>query len=514
MNHTQLLKFFATILCIAFSCNDKNMNDDKKFRQLIHFSEDENWTGEPSGLVYCYDEYHLFYQRNPTKPQLGNISWGHAVSRDLLHWEKLPIAIPSDINGQIYPGSVVFDAHNSSGLGNKQTPPLIAFYTYKNDNEYLHQDKVEHKIELAYSLDKGRTWIKYYTPILKNIEDAVFHYPRVSWNNVSKSWLMTISIGKAIRFYKSTDCINWVHLSDFGDSFNTQGGWEGSDFFPLKVANSNFTKWVLLVSMNGGPANGSPAIRYFVGDFNGNEFSITQTQKLWVDYGKDNYAGMTFNDASNKRKIIIGWMNCWQYANQLPTDTWRGSMTFPRELDLVKEGNNYLLTSNPISELEELMQESNSIENLIVKGQKSIFMNDNFPQRPFILKLLFDNSNRYAIWSALDYGLRFKTKSGKFLSIGYRSDLSYFYIDKATLMTRPFSNIFEEQIGAVYNLNKPTTDWFILVDNSSVELFACGNRIAMTSLYFNNESFESIEMFAKSGSAKLLKATLINLRPK
>ena len=262
----------------------------------------------------------------------------------------------------------------------------------------------------------------------------------------------------------------------------------------------------------GGLPGGSPAIRYFVGDFDGTEFKATQTQELWVDYGKDNYAGTTFNDADNQRKLMVGWMSSWDYANQTPTETWRGSLTFPRELNLVPEGSYFLLSAGPIKELATLFGKADSIGEIKLSGKKDIFSNIPFPETPFELKLLFDNTSRYAIWGAHDYGVRFKTKSGKSLSIGYRAELKYYYIDRSNLTSKPFSERFEQISGASYTSGNPTTDWDILVDNCSVELFTCGNRISMTALCFPDEAFESVELYSESGSTTLLKASITELK--
>jgi fructan beta-fructosidase len=505
---------FAVVIVIAFfvySCNNVKKSNDEKFRPQIHYSQTKNWTGEPTGLLYYEGEYHLFHQTNPTQAFFGNIHWGHAVSRDLVHWEQLPTAISPDTNGQIYSGSVIADLNNTSGFGSEKKPPLIAFYTYHDTVSGQKETRSEHSISLAYSLDNGRSWVKHNNSVLKNIKDPVFCNPKVSWNNFSKQWLMTVSIGSAIQIYGSSDCKKWNLLSEFGENIKTEGGWQSSDLFPIKIANGDLTKWVLMVSMNGGPSEGAPAIRYFIGDFNGNEFKLTQTRELWVDYGNDDFAGMIFNNAPDNRKIMVGWMSCWNYANQTPTETWRGSMIFPRDLGLVLEGNYYLLSSTPVKELNKLYGKTDTIGEIKLSGKKKIFNNISFPKTPFVLKLLFDNSNRYAIWGARDYGVHFKTKSGKNLSIGYRAEMNYYYIDRSNLMKNPISEKFEQQTGASYTFSSPITDWNILVDNGSVELFACGNRIVMTALCYPDEAFESFELYSKSGSIKLLKASITEI---
>lgn len=494
--------------CCLLSCTPDKGHDDK-YSPLIHFSAFENWTGEPAGLLYENGEYHLFYQYNPEQPVLGNIHWGHAVSRDLLHWEQLPVAISPDVSGQIYPGSVISDLNNTSGLASGSEPLWIAFYTYHNPDKGMNPGR---RIALAYSTDKGLSWKKHATPVIEsNDDEMVFRNPHVSWDQQNNRWLMTVSVGSEIRLYSSPDCLQWSLLSEFRTEQYTEGGWESSDLFPLSMAGSDSCKWVLLVSMSGGPAGGAPAVRYFIGDFDGKTFTSTQTQELWTDYGKDNYAGMTCYDSSSGRRILISWMNSWEYANLAPAATRRGRMTFPRVLSLVPEGRYYLLTSSPVQELTSLYDVADSVENIKVANERIEPANGILPSAPFVVRLSFDNSGRHAIWAARDYGIRMKTKSGKSLAIGYKADMNYFYVDRGGLTAQPFSDSFEQQTGATYTFPDPVSDWFILADNGSVELFACGNRIAMTSLCYPDEAFDSFELYAESGTVQVLNVSVIEL---
>lgn len=508
MNNRILLGIIAGILFCLFACNKQEITYNECFRPLIHFSSEKNWTGEPTGLLYDKDEYHLFYQYNPDQPVLGNISWGHAVSNDLLNWRSAPLAITPDSSGQIYPGSVITDPENTSGLGSTANPAWIAFYTYHNTDKAKPS---EQSIMLAYSTNKGGSWEKRPTSIGGANSGITFRNPHVSWNDLCKQWLMTVSTGSTIQLFTSPDCLHWSYLSEFGNNVYSEGGWEGSDLFPLPITGSNSTKWVLLVSMNGGPAGGAPATRYFVGEFDGRTFKPTQMQELWIDYGKDNFASATYNDITSNRRIMLGWMNSWDYANLTPTQTKRGSMTLPRELSLIPEGDYFLLSSSPVRELSALYGKTDSITNIKLAGSQDIFSNRPFPALPFVMQLSFDNSCRHAIWTSHDYGIRFKTKSGRSLSIGYKADMNYFYTNRSGLMECPFSDSFEQPTGAIYTSQNPVSYWYILVDHGSVELFACGNRIAMTSLCFQEEAFDSFELFAESGTATALKVSITEL---
>lgn len=506
MKNRIIFGLITAIICSLLSCCKKEIDNDERFRPQIHFSAEKNWTGEPSGLLYDNGEYHLFYQYNPDQPVLGNIHWGHAVSRDLLHWQSNPIAITPDSSGQIYPGSVISDPDNTSGLGSTTTPAWLAFYTYHNPD---NTNKPGKTIALAYSIDKGLSWKKHSIPVLTADNETTFRNPHISWNEVCEQWLMTVSTGSTIQFYTSANCLQWSFLSEFSSNTYSEGGWESSDFFPLQITDT--VKWVLLVSMNGGPAGGAPATRYFIGDFDGKQFKPTQIQELWTDYGKDNYAATTCYDSSTNRRIILSWMNSWDYANLIPTQTRRGCMTFPRELTLVPEGKYTLLTSSPVKELNTLYGKTDSITNIKLSEKVEIFSDRQFPSSPFVIQLSFDNSKRHAIWAARDYGIRLKTKSGKYISIGYKADMSYFYTDRSGLTTPSFSENFDQPTGAIYTSPNPVSDWFILVDRNSIELFTSGNRIAMTSLCYPDEPFDSFELYAGSGTITVLKASVTEL---
>lgn len=505
-NRITLNIIFLILLCLN-ACTGRNQADDTRFRPHLHFAGSKNWTGEPAGAVWYEGEYHLFYLHNPEAAVLGNICWGHAVSRDLVHWEERPVAIPSDPNGQIYPGSVVIDKHNSSGLGSDDTPPWIAFFTYHETDKTT--DSAAGKICSAYSTDKGLTWTKLDLPVLEYTEKLT--HPNVSHNDSTGQWLMSVSTGTSIRFYSSSDCLEWDYLSTFGEGLYSEGGWENSSLFPLPVAGSNQTKWILLVGMNGGPADGSPGIRYFVGDFNGSRFKLTQTQELWADYGKDCSAGTICNNTPDNRKIMLNWMNSWDYANLTPTCQWRGNTTLPRNLGLVPEGNYYLLTSSPIDELAGIYGKKDSIDGFKYTGSKKIFATRPLPRSPYLLQLRFDNTARRAIWGARDYGIRFITRSGKKLTIGYKAELNSFYVNRAGLRAETFSDSYEQPVGATYTFNAPIADWNIWIDHNSIELFACGNRIVLTALCYPDEPFESVELFSEAGSSTLVGASLTEL---
>jgi sucrose-6-phosphate hydrolase SacC (GH32 family) len=318
----------------------------EEFRPELHFTPAANWINDPNGLLFYKGKYHLFYQHNPSGILWGNMSWGHSVSSDLQHWEHLPVAIDCTETTGIFSGSAVVDFDNTSGFGSTDNPPLVAIYTVHQNDE---SNQSQH---IAYSTDEGTTWIKYADNPVLDLGMKDFRDPKVSWNSNTNSWLMTVAKPQEykIAFFSSPDLKNWEHLSDFGPLGATGGIWECPDLFSLITPNGEI-KWVLLVSLNPGGIAGGSGTQYFIGDWDGETFSTNQTTTKWIDYGRDNYAGVTFHNAPDNRKIFIAWMSNWDYAAKLPSPIWRGSMTAPRELTLVSCNNELFLSALPIKEL-------------------------------------------------------------------------------------------------------------------------------------------------------------------
>jgi levanase len=238
------------------------------YRPQFHFTPATNWMNDPNGLVYYKGEYHLFFQHNPSGNTWGNMSWGHAVSRDLVHWKQLPLAIPMEGDEMIFSGSAVVDRENTSGFGTRQNPPMVAIYTSARPGSQAQS--------LAYSTDRGRTWTKYAGNPVLDIDSSEFRDPKVFWYAPEHKWVMAVSMAveHKIRFYSSPDLKAWTLMSDFGPANATGGAWECPDLFPLPVdGNRHKRKWVLIVNVNPGGIAGGSAAQYFVGDFDGKHFT-------------------------------------------------------------------------------------------------------------------------------------------------------------------------------------------------------------------------------------------------
>ncbi|MDX2151564.1 MAG: glycoside hydrolase family 32 protein [Bryobacteraceae bacterium] len=299
------------------------------FRPLFHFSPAKNWTNDPCGLVFFSGEYHLFFQHNPSGDQWGNMSWGHAVSRDLRRWQELPVAIPTGADAWIFTGSTVVDWNNSSGFCRGGKPCLVAIYTGDTGVDKSKPSR-EHQ-NLAYSNDNGRTWTKYEkNPVLDpGLKD--FRDPKVLWHAPTKRWIMALALPTEHKaaFYASADLKSWRRVGEFGPAGATGGIWECPDLFEVDG------KWVLKIGLNPGHIAGGSGEQYFVGRFDGTTFVSETKETKWLDYGRDCYCALTFSDTPRGQKpVMLGWMSNWQYAGKTPTSPWRGQMTLPRRLSL------------------------------------------------------------------------------------------------------------------------------------------------------------------------------------
>ncbi|MEL6303458.1 MAG: glycoside hydrolase family 32 protein, partial [Bacteroidota bacterium] len=327
---------------------------EEPYRPQYHFTPKQNWMNDPNGLVFYKGWYHLFYQYYPDDTVWGPMHWGHARSKDMMHWEHMPIALYPDELGLIFSGSAVIDSQNTSGFGSTQNPAMVAMYTYHlMEGEKAGRDDFQTQ-GIAYSLDEGTTWTKYEgNPVIPNNGIKDFRDPKVFWHEPTKMWVMALVAGDHVKFYESPNLKEWSHMSDFGKEVGAHGGvWECPDLFPLTDAKSGERKWALLVSINPGAPNGGSGTQYFIGDFDGKEFVSAQREAKWLDYGTDNYAGVTYNNLPEEERVFIGWMSNWDYARDTPTESWRSAMTLPRKLFLEKDGEDYWLKNLPLASVE------------------------------------------------------------------------------------------------------------------------------------------------------------------
>ncbi len=487
----------------------------ESYRPQYHFSPEYGWMNDPNGMFYYNGEYHLFYQYYPDSTVWGPMHWGHAVSEDLVHWKHLPIALYPDSSGYIFSGSAVVDWENTSGFGKDDITPLVAIFT-NNDMTAEKAGEVGHQTQgIAYSLDDGRTWIKYReNPVLENPGIWDFRDPKVSWDEGIQKWIMTLAVHDHIEFYSSANLIEWKKESEFGKGVGAHGGvWECPDLFQLENKETGDKKWILLVSINPGGPNGGSATQYFVGDFDGNRFTTEQIEEKWIDYGRDNYAGVTWNDIPKRdgRRLFIGWMSNWQYAEKVPTEKWRSTMTIPRELILGKSGTDYFVNSVPIEELKQLRSSAiingqMAVSDTISVDNQGLLLNNSELKFSFNMTKNIDKSS-----VSTEFGIILKNNLGEKLIIGYAPTSTQVFTDRNYAGVDTFSHNFASRQTAKYHTSDKL-DFHVFIDEASVEIFINNGDIVMTDIVFPTVPYNGIEVYAKDGEVMLEKAEIWNLK--
>ncbi len=489
------LKTTACILIIgmwAASCSKKETQQTmyhEPYRPQFHFSPPSHWMNDPNGLVFAHGQYHLFYQHYPDSTVWGPMHWGHATSTDLIHWKPLPIALFPDSLGMIFSGSAVLDIDNTSGLGSPEKPPLVAIFTYHNEAG-AKAGKLDFQTQgLAFSTDDGNTWSKYQNnPVITNPGQKDFRDPKVFWYEPTKRWILILAAFDHTEIYNSPDLKTWTHVSDFGLDQGGHGGvWECPDLFPLPVEGVAEPVWVMLVSLGDGGINGGSATQYFLGTFDGEKF-VNQSPKeqvLWMDYGRDNYAGVTWSGTGDRR-ILLGWMSNWKYAQVVPTSSWRSAMTLPRELKLVHTPEGIRLASLPVSEVME-----------ITNGQPVLTFDDhnllNLPACQVEVSITLQREHDHS-------GFEFELSNalGEKLLIGLDSANQYF-VDRTSAGKSDFSTDFPGKHFGPRMIQDNTIQLTLFIDKSSVELFADQGLTTMTELFFPSEEFNRLQLKLAQG---------------
>jgi len=472
----------------------------ENYRPQFHFSPVKNWMNDPNGMVYYDGEYHLFYQYNPYGITWGHMSWGHAVSRDLIHWKHLPIALKEENNVMIFSGSAVVDKNNTSGFGTKTNPPMVAIYTGH------HTDKALQDQRITYSLDNGRSWTKYKgNPVIdEGLKD--FRDPKVFWHQASKQWVMVVALPTRhkIRFYGSPDLKHWKQLSEFGPAGARDGVWECPGLFKLPIdGHPDQSKWVLQVDLNPGGPNGGSGSQYFIGVFNGKEFvqdSSTKGQTRWSDYGKDFYAVQSFSNIPKKdgRRIWIAWMNNWQYGQQIPTHPWRSAMTIPRSLSLKTFDDGIHLVQQPVAELKELRGTHHHFEGKIIDGDSDLLENAGVSGK------LLEIKARFKVNDASMLGLKVAKGDQQETLMGYDVDDKNLYVDRTNSGDVSFSDKFPGIFKAPLSSDDGEITLHIFLDKSSVEVFGNNGRTTLTERIFPSPDSDGISLFTKGGEAELI----------
>lgn len=481
------IKYLLFIAVMAWGTADSQFTKpafkDEPYRPQIHFTPKEKWMNDPNGMVYYKGTYHLFYQYYPGATVWGPMHWGHATSKDLVHWQHQPVALYPDSLGYIFSGSAVVDVNNTSGFGRNGKVPLVAIFTHHDPKGEKEGRSNFQNQSLAYSLDEGKTWTKYSgNPVLHNPGIKDFRDPKVSWYGPGKKWIMTLATLDHITFYSSKDLKSWTKESELGKEFGAHGGvWECPDLFPLTYNGKQV--WVLVVNLNPGGPNGGSATQYFTGNFDGKTFKPFQTDTRWLDYGPDEYAGVTWSGTGNRR-IFLGWMSNWQYAGNVPTESWRSAMTIPRELALEKMNGKYLLRSFPVKELNTLSKGTRSFSNINVADYN--FTKAGMLKGPAKLTLTSDHITSFTI--------TISNKKGEKILIGYDKTLNQYFIDRTASGKVSFEKGFAAKHTAPRFTTKENLSLTLVIDEASVELFADGGLSVMTEIFFPNTPYSDIRL--------------------
>nr|WP_277750903.1 glycoside hydrolase family 32 protein [Anaerobacillus alkaliphilus] len=476
----------------------------ERYRPQFHFTPEANWMNDPNGMVYYEGEYHLFYQYHPHSLKWGPMHWGHAISRDMVHWEHLPIGLEPDELGTIFSGSAVVDWNDTSGLFQGKSG-LVAIFTHTKD-ELQRQS-------IAYSHDKGRTWIKYAgNPVIENLGIKDFRDPKVFWHEETNRWVMVLAAGQKVMFYSSTNLLKWEFVSEFGSCDGAHGGvWECPDLFELPVdGNPNQKKWVLQVDLGDGSVAGGSGGQYFLGTFDGKTFlnDHAPSEILWLDYGKDFYATQSFSDIPEEdgRRIWMAWMSNWKYANDVPTFPWRSAMSFPREVELKTMSDGQVkLVQKPIREIETIRTEIVKIANEVGRECDNLLAD--------VQETLFEIEAEIELLTASEFGFKLR-KSGmeQETLVGYDVEKQVLVVDRDCSGEHDFSEHFKGSNIVNLPLTNGMLKLRILVDTSSVEVFANEGEIALTNLIFPDKEGQDVELYVKGGEVNVISLNLYRLK--
>lgn len=494
------------------------------YRPIYHHTPSYGWMNDANGMVYKDGEYHLYFQYNPYGSKWGNMHWGHAVSTDLMHWKELQPAIARDTLGHIFSGSSVVDKNNTAGYGNGA---IIALYTSASDKNGQIQC-------MAYSTDNGRTFTKYEgNPVLRPFDGLKdFRDPKVFWYEPANAWYMIVSADKEMRFYTSNDLKKWTYVSGFGRGYGMQPcQYECPDFVQLPVnGDKNNMKYVMLMNVNPGCLFGGSATEYFVGDFDGKNFTCVDDPHVpkWLDYGKDHYATVCFSNTGD-RVIALPWMSNWQYANVTPIKQYRGANGLPRELSLYTKDGRYYVAANIAPEVKAIRKETKTVEDIktnasvdkkgvaagydgafeieldvtpAADGTAGIEVYNDKGEKTMIY---FDLKQMRAVMDRTESGLTDFGKLAEPHDIEKKADAARQSKGQKPMRIENsvnYKNDFALGTWAPLSLCEDKTYHVdVFVDKCSVELFVDGGRIAMTNLVFPTKPYDSVKFYSEGGKS-------------
>ena len=451
----------------TFSCwknmsfsNTFDIQNREQYRPVYHHTPAYGWMNDPNGMFYKDGVWNLYFQHNPYGSQWENMTWGHSTSTDLVHWKYEGDAVEPDALGTVFSGSAVVDMENTSGFGKGA---VIALYTSAGESQTQ---------SLVYSTDNGKTFHKFEgNPVItSNVPD--FRDPHMFWNEDIKKWNMILAAGQHMEIYSSDNLKDWKYESSFGEKYGNHGGvWECPDLMKMKVRGTNKEKWMLICNINPGGPSGGSATQYFVGDFDGHKFTCDSKPEVtkWMDYGKDHYATVTFDNAPEGRRVAIAWMSNWQYANQVPTLQYRSGNSIPRDLGLFEYKGETYCSVVPSPEMtaarskkvgKKLTESCEMVVNL--KGNATITLSNDKGEKVVM------NYDAKAETFSMD-----RTKSGK---VDFSKDFAA--VTKAPTY------------GKISQLR-------IFIDKSSIEALDADGKMSMTNLVFPSKPYNKVTVKGK-----------------
>ena len=443
------------------TANSFDTANREQYRPIYHHTPAYGWMNDPNGMFYKDGVWHLYFQHNPQGSQWENLSWGHSTSTDLIHWKFQGDPVQPDAWGMIFSGSSVVDKDNTAGFGNGA---IVALYTSAAESQAQ---------SMAYSTDNGKTFTKYDgNPIItSNVPD--FRDPHMFWNEDIKKWNMILAAGQQMNIYSSENLKDWKYESSFGAGYGNHGGvWECPDLMKMKVRGTDKEKWMLVCNINpGGPFGGS-ATQYFVGDFDGHKFTCETEPEVtkWMDYGKDHYATVTFDNAPNGRHVALAWMSNWQYANQVPTQQYRSANSIPRDLGLFEYKGNTYCSVTPSEEVTAVRSK---------KSSKSL-----------------SEACEMVVNLKGDATITLSNSKGEKVVMTYKAKDETFSMDRTLSGKTDFSSDFAAVTTApVYGkMNKLR----IFIDKSCIEVFDNDGKMAMTNLVFPTKPYDKVTIKGKT----------------
>ena len=440
-----------------------DISNREQYRPIYHHTPAYGWMNDPNGMFYKDGVWHLYFQHNPFGSQWENMTWGHSTSTDLVHWTFEGDPVQPDVWGAIFSGSAVVDKENTAGFGKDA---VVALYTSAAESQIQ---------SMAYSTDNGKTFTKYEgNPVItSNVPD--FRDPHMFWNEDIKMWNMILAAGQHMEIYTSDNLKEWKLESSFGAEYGNHGGvWECPDLMKMKVKGTDKEKWMLICNINpGGPFGGS-ATQYFIGDFDGYKFVCDTKPEVtkWMDYGKDHYATVTFDNAPDGRHVAIAWMSNWQYANLVPTKQYRSCNSIPRDLGLFEYDGDIYCSVLPSPEMT-AARKTKKPGKAITEACELIVN----PKRDVTIITLSNDKGEEVV-------MKYDAKAKTFSMDRTNSGKMDFSTDFPAVTEAP-------TFGKISQLR-------IFIDKSSIEVFDAEGKMAMTNLVFPNKPYNKVTIQGKA----------------